>query len=47
MALSDFFRINLPYGMMRNESGEWFVFNREYAPLGFIGFCVFMLTLIN
>lgn len=34
MALTDFFRINLPYGMERNEKGEWFVFNREYKPLG-------------
>ncbi len=34
MALSDFFRINLPYGMERNSNDEWFVFNREYSPLG-------------
>lgn len=34
MALTDFFRINFPYGMKRNENGEWFVFNREYMPLG-------------
>ncbi len=34
MALSDFFRINMPYGMSRNEKDEWFVFNREYMPLG-------------
>jgi len=32
--LSDFFRINLPYGMRKNASGEWFFFNREYVPLG-------------
>lgn len=34
MALTDFFRINLPYGMMKNSNDEWFVFNREYVPLG-------------
>jgi hypothetical protein len=34
MALTDFFRINLPYGMRKNQTGEWFVFNREYVPLG-------------
>jgi hypothetical protein len=33
--LSDFFRINLPYGLARNENGEWMAFNREYKPLGF------------
>jgi hypothetical protein len=33
--LSDFFRINLPYGISRNEKGEWMAFNREYMPLGF------------
>lgn len=35
MALTDFFRINMPYGLRRNEKGEWFTFNREYKPLGF------------
>jgi hypothetical protein len=34
MGLIDFFRINLPYGLKRNSSNEWFVFNREYVPLG-------------
>lgn len=34
MALTDFFRVNLPYGLKKNEAGEWFVFNREYLPLG-------------
>jgi hypothetical protein len=34
MALSDFFRINLPYGIRKNSEGEWFAFNREYLPLG-------------
>jgi hypothetical protein len=32
--LGDFFRINMPYGMRRNEQGEWTFFNREYMPLG-------------
>jgi hypothetical protein len=34
MPLSDFFRINLPYGMEKNANNEWFAFNREYVPLG-------------
>lgn len=34
MALIDFFRINLPYGIFRNTKNEWFAFNREYVPLG-------------
>jgi len=33
--LSNFFRINMPYGIRRNENDEWFCFNREYKPLGF------------
>ena len=33
--LSDFFRINLPYGMIKNDNGEWMAFNREYKSLGF------------
>lgn len=33
--LNDFFRINLPYGIAKNENGEWMAFNREYMPLGF------------
>jgi hypothetical protein len=32
--LCDFFRINLPYGMRKNEKGDWSFFNREYVPLG-------------
>lgn len=36
MALSDLFAINFPYGMRKNEAGEWFVFNRGYLPLGTI-----------
>nr|WP_288934787.1 hypothetical protein [uncultured Allomuricauda sp.] len=34
MALSNFFKINLPYGIMKNEQGHWSAFNREYKPLG-------------
>lgn len=33
--LSDFFRINLPYGIARNNNGQWMAFNREYMPLGY------------
>nr|WP_319265223.1 hypothetical protein [uncultured Draconibacterium sp.] len=33
--LSDFFRINLPYGIAKNRNNEWMAFNREYLPLGF------------
>lgn len=32
--LTDFFGINMPYGMKRNSKGEWMFFNREYVPLG-------------
>ena len=35
MSLSNFFKINFPYGIKRNEDGEWAAFNREYKPLGF------------
>lgn len=31
----DFFRINMPYGISKNEDGEWMAFNREYLPLGY------------
>lgn len=34
MSLNNFFKINLPYGMMKNENNEWACFNREYKPLG-------------
>lgn len=34
MSLTNFFRINLPYGIARNSKGEWIAFNREYMPLG-------------
>lgn len=33
--LDHFFTINLPYGLRKNDKGEWMVFNREYMPLGF------------
>ncbi|MCL3782744.1 hypothetical protein EMN47_20345 [Prolixibacteraceae bacterium JC049] len=33
--LSDFFRINLPYGIARNERNEWMAFNRDYLPIGY------------
>jgi hypothetical protein len=36
MALGDFFRINMPYGMKRSQDGKkWAFFNREYSPLGY------------
>lgn len=34
MALGDFFRVNMPYGLKVNSNDEWFVFNREHMPLG-------------
>lgn len=33
--LTNFFRINLPYGIAKNDKDEWMAFNREYMPLGF------------
>ena len=33
--LNDFFRINMPYGIAKNENGDWMAFNREYLPIGF------------
>ncbi|TSE07985.1 hypothetical protein [Aquimarina algiphila] len=33
MSLNNFFKINLPYGMMKNQNNEWTCFNREYKPL--------------
>lgn len=33
--LTDFFRINLPYGISKNDNDEWMAFNREFMPLGF------------
>lgn len=34
MALNNFFKINMPYGIMCNNEGRWAAFNREYLPLG-------------
>ncbi len=34
MSLTDFFRVNLPYGMKKNSNNEWMAFNREYVPIG-------------
>lgn len=34
MSLDNFFSINMPYGIKRNNKNEWFSFNREYMPLG-------------
>lgn len=34
MSLSNFFRINFPYGIQQTEEGKWTAFNREYVPLG-------------
>ncbi|MFO7657475.1 MAG: hypothetical protein R6W78_10435 [Bacteroidales bacterium] len=33
MPLWDFFRINMPYGVIKTPKG-WTTFNREYQPLG-------------
>ena len=33
--LSDICRINLPYGLERNDGGKGMAFNREDKPLGF------------
>ncbi len=30
-----FLHINLPYGISKNNKGEWMVFNRNYLPLGY------------
>ena len=35
MALTDFFRINFPYGIQLNDDQNWTAFNREYRPIGF------------
>jgi len=34
MGLSNFFEINLPYGLKRDSDNNWFAFNREYMPIG-------------
>lgn len=33
--LDNFFTINLPYGLVRNDDGSWMPFNREHMPIGF------------
>ena len=33
MALDNIFKINFPYGMMKNEDGNWTFVNRGYHPL--------------
>lgn len=33
--LNNFFRINMPYGIAKNDKGGWMAFNREYRPIGF------------
>jgi hypothetical protein len=35
MPLTNFFRINLPYGIKQAPDGSWTAFNREYSPLGY------------
>jgi len=35
MSLSNFFSINMPYGLKRTSNNEWVAFNREYHPLGY------------
>lgn len=32
---TEFFRINLPYGIEKTAKGTWRCFNRDYSPLGF------------
>ena len=33
--LTDFLKINLPYGLTRNDDGEWMAFNKNYCPIGY------------
>ena len=33
--LDNFFTINLPYGLIRNDDGSWMPFNRERMSLGY------------
>ncbi|MCX6232143.1 MAG: hypothetical protein NTZ33_11430 [Bacteroidetes bacterium] len=33
--LNNYFNINLPYGISRNDKGKWMSFNRAYLPVGF------------
>ncbi|MDD4761387.1 MAG: hypothetical protein PHU66_11345 [Bacteroidaceae bacterium] len=34
MSLTNFFKVNLPYGLKKNSNNEWMAFNREYVPIG-------------
>lgn len=35
MSLANFFSINLPYGIAKDNEGKgWMAFNREYTPIG-------------
>ena len=34
MDINDFFRINMPYGIRKDNNGRWVAFNREYLPIG-------------
>lgn len=34
MLLDNFFYLQMPYGMLRNADGTWYVVNREHMPLG-------------
>lgn len=36
--LNNFLKVNLPYGMQKNDKDEWMVFNREYKPIGFYSY---------
>jgi len=38
MGLYNFFRINLPYGLLKKSNGQWYAYNREYSPLGFTNY---------
>lgn len=32
--MDNFFKINMPRGMVKNSNGQWTLFNREFLPLG-------------
>ncbi len=32
--MNGFLRTNFPYGIKKNNEGEWMIFNRLYLPLG-------------
>ena len=33
--LNNYFNINLPYGISKNDKDEWMSFNRTFLPIGF------------